>query len=817
MTFVDVVVPLALPKMLTYHADEKQDLVSGHRVIVQVGNRQYTGIVFLVHKNAPNYKTKPILSILDQKPIVQKEQLELWSWISRYYMCSLGELMIAGIPHSLKLQSDTHYISKVNFEEEELSKLKENEQLILEALHHNERLNLSDISSILGVKFPQKYLKSLLEQEKIALYEELSDSYKPKKISKIGLSPDLKNDENAMKLVFEKLSRAPQQEALFLQFLHHYQDVGEKPILQKKLLQTTEKSPAVLKGLIDKEVLVKIEEEIGRIVSYKGEVKKLPNLSSLQNTVLEDVKSNFDNHQKVLLHGVTGSGKTEIYIHLIQEQINQKRKVLYLLPEIAITTQIIQRLQSYFGNRVGIYHSRFSMAERTELWYDLLEEKFNKYDIILGARSAVFLPLKNLGLIIVDEEHEQSYKQFNPAPRYHAREVASKLAQIHQANLLLGSATPSIEMMHLVKQNRIAYVSLKERFHKVPMPEIQCADLKRAHQKKEMKGSFSALLLEHIENTLKVNKQVILFQNRRGYAPRQLCTSCGWVPMCKKCDVSMTLHKYQPIMKCHYCGYTTPKVEKCGACGSHEVKQIGLGTQKIEEEIIQHFGNKYNVKRMDWDTTRKKDSFQLIIDQFEQKEIDILIGTQMVSKGLDFEHVGLVGVLQADDLLYYPDFRAFERCFQLLTQVSGRSGRKNERGMVIMQSFDPHHWILQKIMEYNDEAFYTQELSDRKHFKYPPFYHLINLLLLHKKVEVLSDGSRELGKRLRQKLGGRVMGPEFTIIPRINTYYQHQFVIKLEKDLSYSKVKQYISEVIDKWNAEKAYKAIRVKIDVDPM
>ena len=484
---------------------------------------------------------------------------------------------------------------------------------------------------------------------------------------------------------------------------------------------------------------------------------------------------------------------------------------------VAITTQIIQRLQSYFGSRVGIYHSRFSMAERTELWYDLLDEKFQQYDVVLGARSAVFLPLKNLGLVIIDEEHEQSYKQFDPSPRYHAREVASKLADIHSAQLLLGSATPSIEMMQLVNEEKIGYVTLKERFHQVPMPEIQFADMKRAHQKKEMNGVFSNFLLEQIEETLKDNKQVILFQNRRGYSPRQLCTSCGWIPMCKKCDVSMTLHKYQPIMKCHYCGYTTKKVEKCGACGSHDIKQIGLGTQKIEEEITNHFGNNYSVKRMDWDTTRKKSSFQLIIDQFEQKEIDILIGTQMVSKGLDFEHVGLVGVLQADDLLFYPDFRAFERSFQLLTQVSGRSGRKNERGKVILQSFDPHHWILQNVMEYNDEAFYKQELADRKHFNYPPFYHLINLTLLHKRLEVLSEGSRELGKRLKKKLGNRVLGPEFTIIPRINTYYRHQFIIKLEKSLSYVKLKKYLKDEIDRWNTEKSHKLIRVKIDVDPM
>ncbi len=815
--YVDVVVPLALPKILTYHIDDPKPIQIGLRVIVQVSKKQYTGVIYAIDQRSPSYKTKPILTVLDEKPILIPEQLQLWSWISRYYMCTLGELMIAGMPNALKLQSDTYYIISCNIEEEDLYTFKENEQIILKALHHNNRLSLAEIEDIIKVKYPHHYLKSLLDKGKIKLNEEISEAYAKKKISKVTLSKKLNEDDESMKQAFAQLVRAPKQEALFLHFLHLFQNVGEKPILKKKLLSSSSSSPAVLKGLIDKKILIQFEEEIGRISVYNGEIKKLPELSSAQRTAFESLSAQFKEHQKVLLHGVTGSGKTEIYIHLIEKQLKSQKKVLYLLPEIAITTQIIQRLQSYFGSRVGIYHSRFSMAERTELWYDLLDEKFQQYDVVLGARSAVFLPLKNLGLVIIDEEHEQSYKQFDPSPRYHAREVASKLADIHSAQLLLGSATPSIEMMQLVNEEKIGYVTLKERFHQVPMPEIQFADMKRAHQKKEMNGVFSNFLLEQIEETLKDNKQVILFQNRRGYSPRQLCTSCGWIPMCKKCDVSMTLHKYQPIMKCHYCGYTTKKVEKCGACGSHDIKQIGLGTQKIEEEITNHFGNNYSVKRMDWDTTRKKSSFQLIIDQFEQKEIDILIGTQMVSKGLDFEHVGLVGVLQADDLLFYPDFRAFERSFQLLTQVSGRSGRKNERGKVILQSFDPQHWILQNVMEYNDEAFYKQELADRKHFNYPPFYHLINLTLLHKRLEVLSEGSRELGKRLKKKLGNRVLGPEFTIIPRINTYYRHQFIIKLEKSLSYVKLKKYLKDEIDRWNTEKSHKLIRVKIDVDPM
>ena len=490
---------------------------------------------------------------------------------------------------------------------------------------------------------------------------------------------------------------------------------------------------------------------------------------------------------------------------------------MYLLPEIAITTQIIQRLQSYFGEKVGVYHSRFNISERTELWYAMMDEKLHKYDIILGARSSVFLPFKNLGLIIVDEEHESSYKQFDPSPRYHARDVASKLSQMYQANLLLGSATPSMEMMHLVKEKKIGYVVLDKRFHEIPMPEIQCADLKQAYKKRKMVGIFTPLLLENIQTTLKANKQVILFQNRRGYAPREMCMVCSWTPTCKKCDVSLTIHKYQPILKCHYCGYSTKQIEHCGACGSPEVTMLGIGTQKIEEELIKHLGDGIKIKRMDWDTTRKKASFQNIIDKFEQKEIDILVGTQMVSKGLDFDHVGLVGVLQADDLLHYPDFRAYERCFQLLTQVSGRSGRKNERGKVILQTFDPYHWVIKKVIEYDFKSLYKQELADRKHFNYPPYYKLIKLVLLHKKSGYLFTGAHQLAHQLKKQLGDRVLGPEFTIIPRINTYYQQQILLKVENKLSMTKVKEFVQSTIDIWGKEDYSKSIRVKIDVDPM
>ena len=819
LLYADVILPLAVPKLLTYHYSNSIEMIVGQRVIVNVGKqKQFSAIVFQIHNNKPDYTTKPIIDILDENPVVNSNQLELWSWISRYYMTTMGEVMIAGLPNSLKIQSESKYLpASFNLEDKEISSLKENEQLIIDALEKNHQMTLKEISELLEISFPHLYIKNLIDKGYIKVYEEFHEKFKNKTVHKIDLAIELKEDENELKNAFELLSRAPKQEALLLNFLQLHQELNGKPILQKKLLNSSGFSPAVLNGLIDKNILIRIQDEVSRIQTASKDKSNLPKLSSFQNQALNQIDALFKENKNVLLHGVTGSGKTELYIHLIQKQIEKGKKVLYLLPEIAITTQIIQRLQSYFGKKVGVYHSRFSSSERTELWYSLLDEKLHQFDIILGARSSVFLPLKDIGLIIVDEEHESSYKQFDPAPRYHARDVAAKLSQIHDSKLLLGSATPSLEMMQLVREDKLGYVELNKRYNDIPMPEIQCADLKVAHKKRKMKGIFSPLLVENMQQTLKLGKQIILFQNRRGYAPRKMCKVCGWTPTCKNCDVSLTMHKYEPIMKCHYCGHSTKQVQTCGACGSPEMAILGLGTQKIEEEIYEHFGDGIRVKRMDWDTTRKKSSFQEIIDQFEQKEIDILVGTQMVSKGLDFDHVGLVGVLQADDMLYYPDFRAHERCFQLLTQVSGRSGRKNDRGKVILQSFDPYHWVLQKVMEYDFKSLYDQELADRKHFKYPPFYRMIRMTLLHKKSDNLFAGSNLLARDLKQHLGDRVLGPEFTIIPRIKNNYQQQIILKIEKELSLTKVKTHIRMILDNWSQNKESKSIRVKIDVDPM
>ena len=819
INFVDVIIPIAVPNLLSYHLKVGMRLSIGQRVLVNVGKKkQYSAIVFRVHQQKPSYKTKEVLEVLDNEPIVNLKQLELWAWISRYYMTTMGEVMIAGLPNSLKLNSESMYLPSLKkYSDKELSVLKPSEQKIVDALEHNQQMNLKEISELLQIKYPHVYIKKLLNLGWIQDYEAHQEKYRVKTIQKINLHSSLKKDKRLLEDAFNKLSKAPKQEELLLKFLQLNQDLSGKSVIKKKLLSDSNLSAAVLKGLIDKNILEIENIEDSRIKDLSNISKKMPVLSDSQSLAFKKVDNYFKNGTSLLLHGVTGSGKTEIFIQLIDQQLKKNKKVLYLLPEIAITTQIIQRLQSFFGNRVGVYHSRFSLAERTELWYSMMNEKLHQYDIILGARSAIFLPFKDLGLIIVDEEHETSYKQIDPSPRYNARDVASKMAQIHNSKLLLGSATPSMEMMDLVEQKKIGYVVLDKRYHDVSMPEIQCADLKVAHKKKKMRGIFTPLLLDAIQDTIRENKQVILFQNRRGYAPREMCMVCSWTPMCKKCDVSLTVHKYNPIMKCHYCGYTTKQVENCGACGSPKMSKLGIGTQKIEEELFKHLGKEIRVKRMDWDTTRKKTSFQNIIDQFEQKEIDILVGTQMVSKGLDFDHVGLVGVMQADDLLHFPDFRAYERCFQLLTQVSGRSGRKNERGRVILQTFDPYHWVIKKVMEYDFKSLYKQELADRKHFKYPPYFKLIKLVLIHKNSSYLVEGANKLAIELKKRLGEKVLGPEFTIIPRINNYYNQQILLKIENALALSKVKEFVQLTINLWSKKEGSKSIRVKVDVDPM
>lgn len=819
--FVDTIVPLAVPNLYTYRVPyQLNDFVKpGVRIIVPFGkNKLHTAIIKNVHETVPAYATKLIDYILDDVPIVTDIQLRLWDWIATYYMCTLGEVMIAALPSSFKLASETKILLNEHFQDNDSVRLDDNEYIISEALSVRGTLDLAEIAEIIDRKTVYPIVKRLIDKGVIVVEEEIKAVYKPKKEKYVTLSESIVKEEQ-LEAVFEGLKRAVKQQEILLQYLQMSNFFGTKKEVKKvDLLKKVNASSSIIKSLYDKNILAEYELEIGRLQNYKGELQEVKQLTEDQTRAFDEIEESFKTKSVCLLHGITGSGKTEVYVELMNKYIKKGETVLFLLPEIALTTQIINRLRKYYGDRIGVYHSKFSPHERVEIWNAVLKDKLHKYDIILGARSAVFLPFKKLGLIIVDEEHETSFKQHDPGPRYNARDTSVMLARAFKAKVLLGSATPGIETMWNARQGNFGLVEMKKRFGGIQMPEIQCADIAKAKKKKEMFGIFSAFLLEEMKAVLKRKEQIILFQNRRGYAPKWMCEDCGWIPMCTQCDVSLTYHKYTRLLSCHYCGYTLTPPSKCGACGSSDIKMVGFGTEKIEEELAIHLGSKVKIQRMDLDTTRSKHAYQNIISDFEERKIDILVGTQMVTKGLDFDNVSLVGVLNADDMLFYPDFRAFERAYQLMTQVSGRSGRKKKRGNVIVQTHTPDHWIIQKVMQNDYEGMYTQELYERKNYQYPPFFRIIRLTVRHRDKPVVDEASNVFAKALKVKLGNRVLGPEYGAIPRIKNVYNKQITIKYERKASAKQVKDYIlDKVAELRQINSKYKSVRVKIDVDPM
>ena len=817
--FIDVILPLSVPNLYTYRIPYELNgfVCLGQRVVIPFGrSKLYTAIVKKIHNTPPQYTTKYIEFILDEQPIVTAIQLKLWDWISEHYMCHIGEVMLAALPSSLKLASETKVLINDRFEGD-LSTLSDQEYLIKDALELRSVLSLAEIGEILDIKTVYPIVKRLIDKGVVVAEEELKESYRPKKEKYVELAAEYQNEEK-IEALFDELKRAVKQQELLMLYLQMSNYFANKVEVKKtELLNKASSSPAVLKGLYEKGVLTEYALEIGRFKEYEGARNDTKELSDIQKLALSSVEKSFEEKNICLLHGVTGSGKTEVYVELINKHIAKGEQVLYLLPEIALTTQMINRLRKYFGDKIGIYHSKFSPNERVEVWNAVLKNKLHKYDVLLGARSAVFLPFDNLGLIIVDEEHETSFKQHDPAPRYNARDTAYVLAKMHGAKVLLGSATPSIETMYSAKEGKIGLVEMKKRFGNVQLPEILCADIGEHKKKKIMHGIFSEFLITEMKDVLERKEQIILFQNRRGYAPRWTCEVCGWVPMCTRCDVSLTYHKYTHKLNCHYCGYTISPPNKCDACGSSEIKMLGFGTEKIEEEISIHLSSDVKIQRMDLDTTRSKFAYQNIINDFENREIDILVGTQMVTKGLDFDNVSLVGVLNADDMLYYPDFRAFERAYQLMTQVSGRAGRKKHRGKVIVQTHTPEHWIIQKVMQNDYDGMYDQELYERKNYQYPPFYRLIRLTVRHKEKEITDSASAELAKMLQIKLGNRILGPEYASIPRIKNVYNKIVTIKFERSASVAKVKGYLLNNLANLKQIDGYKSVRVKIDVDPI
>jgi len=824
--FVEVILPLPVPGLFTYRVpfDMNDSIEKWKRVVVQFGKKKiYTAIVVNIHESPPShYSVKYILSILDKKPVMNNIQYKFWEWVADYYMSEPGEVMNVAIPSALKLASESKIVLNPDFDGN-FDSLTEKEYLIAEALDIQNQLTLSEVESIVEQKKVIPLIKTLIEKRLVLMEEELKEKYKPKIESFVRLYPKYRNEGELGKLFDQLEKRAFKQLEVLMAFiqLSGFGRNDEREVKKNELTAKIEKSNSAINSLIKKKVLEVYKKTISRLEDFKAN-SKVDNidLSESQSNALIEIQNGLSEKSVALLHGVTSSGKTEVYIKLIEEALKKDKQVLYLLPEIALTTQIINRLRKYFGNRVGVYHSKYNENERLEIWNNVLYPGSNdmvssNFKVILGPRSALFLPFSNLGLIIVDEEHDQSYKQYSPAPRYNARDAAIVLAKMHKAPILLGSATPSLESYFNTKSGKYSLINLQNRYGNVLMPEIFVADLKKETRQRTMKSHFSSLLLKHINEALKEKEQVILFQNRRGFSLRLECDTCHWMPDCKNCDVTLIYHKQFNQLKCHYCGYSRRVPERCDSCGSTHLNMRGFGTEKIEDDL----GILYpeaKIKRMDLDTTRSKNAYQNIISDFENKRIDVLVGTQMVTKGLDFDNVSIVGILNADSLISFPDFRSFERSYQLMSQVSGRAGRKNKRGKVIIQSFNPYHSVIRNVTDHDYLAMYNSQILERRNFKYPPFYRLIQLQLKHKDPRLLNLAAAEMAIMLRQILGNRILGPEYPMVSRIRNLYLKNILIKLEK-ANLVKHKSQISKTIDAFRGKATFKAIKVDVDVDPV
>lgn len=812
--FIDVILPIPIAKSFTYSitAAEADFLQLGMRVAVPFGKSKiYTAIVHTIHNVEPLvYEAKEIHQILDEIPVVTQKQIKHWEWIAEYYMCTMGEVMRAALPSAFVLESET-VISKNNETTLNDEDLTNDEFLVYEALHHQTSLKIQDVMGILDKNSVLPVIKRLLERDAISVQEEIYEKYKPKLVRFVKLHSAYTSQDKLQQLM-EDLSNAPKQRDVVMT-LFSISAKTKKPIKVSDLSEESEASSAIIKTLIDKGILEDYHLQKDRVEYLGGSYEDSKHLNSHQERALEEIKTSFETQNVTLLHGVTSSGKTEVYVKLIEEAIAKGKQVLYLLPEIALTTQLVTRLQIYFGEKVSVFHSRYSSHERVEVWYNVLNNE-SKARIILGARSSIFLPFQDLGLIIVDEEHESSFKQFDPAPRYHARDSAIVLASLFSSKTLLGSATPSLESYYNAQQNKYGLVEINYRFNDVLMPEIELVDLADKYKRKRMKGHFSDRLQEEMTETLEDGHQIILFQNRRGFSPIVECNTCGHSPQCPNCDVSLTYHQYRNQLRCHYCGYNTAMLHNCQACGSNELDSKGFGTEQIEEEIKVLFPDN-KVARMDLDTTRGKYGYEKIITAFEQQEVDILVGTQMLTKGLDFRNVKLVGIMNADNMLNFPDFRAHERSFQLMLQVSGRAGRTDKRGKVLIQTYNPYHRILQQVSTNNYSEMYKEQLDERRAYKYPPIFRLIKITLKHKDYNKVSVGADWFAKSLRQTFKGNVLGPEFPPVSRIRNQYLINILVKIPPQQSLPKTKEVIHKINNSFMSVKDFRPIRVIVNVD--
>jgi primosomal protein N' (replication factor Y) (superfamily II helicase) len=814
MYFIEVVLPLSLAKTFTYEVSEAEFLFikKGMRVTVPFGkNKIYTALVIEIHNNKPTlYEAKEIHQILDTAPVVTEIQIKHWFWIAEYYMCAIGDVYRNAMPSALLLESETLITSKKDsFVDESL--LSDDEYLIYEALQQQSSLKIQDIISILNKKNIFPVIQKLIDKNILELQEEIQEAYKPKLVKYVRLHPKY-DGESGLKDLLEILKSANKQKEIVLNYFQ-LSASEKKPITVKKLVEKAQSSSAIVKALVEKEIFEEYFLQEDRI-NFKGKAREDElQLSVEQQSAFESIKESFKDKSVCLLHGITSSGKTEIYIKLIEEYLVTGKQVLYLLPEIVLTAQLVARIRTHFGDKVAVFHSKFNNNERVEVWNHVLTNA-PKAQIVIGVRSSLFLPFTNLGLIIIDEEHEQMYKQSDPAPRFHARDSAIVLANAHKANVLLGSATPSIESYYNAKSDKFGFVEILKRFGNASLPEVFLVDLKDKYFRKKMNGHFSDVLIEEITTSLTAGEQVILFQNRRGYSPIIECITCGHVPHCQSCDVSLTYHKYKNQLRCHYCGYSIANPTKCHSCHSVDLTTKGLGTEQIEQELLTIFPSA-KIGRMDQDTTRGKFGFEKIIDSFKNREFDILVGTQMLAKGLDFDNVSLVGIMNADTMLYHPDFRAFERSFQMMTQVAGRSGRSEKKGKVIIQTYNPNHNTIQQVTHSNYLGMYNEQLYDRQIYKYPPYFRIIKLTLKQRDFDKLKEGSMWLYQVLSQNLTMPVLGPEEPGINRIRNEYIRAIVIKIPQNISIIGTKKTIQKILNSFEAVSQYRAIKVTVNVD--
>lgn len=819
--FADVILPLPILGSFTYLIPDmiEEQIEVGSRVLVQFGKKNYyTGVVELVHSNRPaGYEVKEIMTVLDANPIVRHPQLKFWNWISDYYLCSVGEVYKAAVPSGLKVESETYILLNPDYEYDEENRLTERMATIIQVLSREGRLKLIDLERQSGIKAVGNVVNKMLEMGILQIDERIVDKYRARKETMVRLNCE-REDHDALHSFFDIVGRARQQEKMLIAYLElsgwMQSNSSPKEVLKKDLIDRCQCSAGVLKALVDKGVLEVYKKEINRFYVDTNDVAVLPTLSSVQMNAYNKVHDSWRDNRITLLHGVTGSGKTEIYSHLINDALSLGQQVLFLVPEISLTTQLTNRLRRIFGKRLLIYHSKFSDNERVDIWKKLLTTQ--EPLIVLGVRSSVFLPFAKLGLVIVDEEHESSYKQYDPAPRYNARDAAIVLASMHGAVTLLGSATPSVETYYKAKNGRFGLVELLERYEGIAMPKVSVVDMREQRKKKECKGLYSRPLLDASRQALQDGRQVIMFQNRRGYAPVVECGECAWVPKCVNCDVSMVYHRHIGELRCHYCGHTITLPSLCPVCGLDKIGIHGYGTERIADDLHEIFDG-YRVSRMDLDTTRNKDSYEEIIEEFSRHETDILVGTQMVSKGLDFAGVRVVGVLNADTMLNYPDFRSNERAFNMIEQVAGRAGRKDEVGEVFIQTTDAKNPIIKHVCAHDYKSYYDMEIAERQQYLYPPFTKIIMISLKHKDERELDHLAVAYTLELRKIFGSRVLGPEKPLVGRVATYYIRTIMLKVEANASMNKVKGLLRQVYETMSADRRMRSLSIHYDVDPV